>query len=83
MLYKILNYSITTFKGVFMITETNAKKETVKLRTLSQIFDIPLNSLRIYASRGDIPGVIKKGRSVYVVLDDFREWWLNKESRRS
>jgi len=83
MLYRILNYSITTFKEACMISETNEKRETVKLKTLSRIFDIPLNSLRIYASRGDIPGVIKKGRSVYVVLDDFREWWLNKESRRS
>ena len=66
-----------------MSTETNISKETVKLRTLSQMFDIPLSSLRIYASRGDIPGVIKRGRSVYVVLEVFRTWWMDKEKRRS
>jgi len=58
-----------------------AKQETVRLETLSEIFDIPLWTLRKWASQRKFPG-IQKGRTrrVYVNLDIFRAWWNSGEA---
>lgn len=54
----------------------NSKKITVRLKTLAEIFDIPLNTLRIKASQNKFPGIRRKGRSIYVDLKVFEKWWL-------
>ncbi len=60
------------------IAEAN-QKETVSLNTLSQIFDIPLWTLRKYASERRFPGIIKRGRNVYVDIKKFRAWLYKGE----
>ena len=61
------------------------QQETVRLETLSQIFDIPLLTLRKWASNREFPGIIRiKGRRrIYVNLEKFREWWLNAEEEKT
>ena len=48
--------------------------ETARLETISQIFDIPLSTLRKWASQRKFPGIIKLGRSVRVDVPVFRTW---------
>jgi hypothetical protein len=60
------------------IAEPN-QKETASLNTLSRIFDIPLWTLRKYASERRFPGIIKRGRNVYVDLKKFRAWLYEGE----
>lgn len=54
-------------------------QETAKLITISNMFDIPLWTLRKLASARKFPGIIKKGRSLYVDIQQFREWWYKDE----
>lgn len=54
------------------------KRVTARLNTISEMFDIPLNTLRIWASQNKFPGIIRRGRSVYVKVDKFRDWWLTE-----
>ncbi|GJM16100.1 MAG: hypothetical protein DHS20C13_14270 [Thermodesulfobacteriota bacterium] len=57
------------------------KKTTVQLKTLADIYDIPLGSLRKLASKREFPGILKrKGtRTIYVDLRKFDEWFRNAE----
>ena len=48
--------------------------EAARLETISKIFDIPLSTLRKWASERKFPGVIKLGRAVRVDVPTFREW---------
>jgi len=57
----------------------NQKQETVQLKTLSKMFDIPLWTLRAWASKRTFPGIIKRNRSLYVVVERFREWFYKDE----
>ena len=50
------------------------KQELAKLKTLSEQFDIPLWTLRKWASERRFPGIIKLGRSVKVDISLFRQW---------
>lgn len=54
-----------------MKVEFDGKKETASLNTLSKMFDIPLWSLRKWASQRKFPGIIKRGKSVYVDVEKF------------
>jgi len=65
------------------MNEINDNLETARLKTLATKFDIPINTLRVWASKGTFPGILKKGRAIYVDMEKFREWWFNKKSRRS
>jgi len=59
-------------------------KETAKLKTISEMFDIPLVTLRIWASKRLFPGIIKKDRSIYVNVKVFRDWWIeNSEEEQT
>lgn len=59
--------------------DTNQEKEFVSLETLCEKFaDIPLNTARIYASQGKLPGVVEMGTRVYVHLPTFRAAMLKK-----
>jgi len=49
-------------------------KEIAKLETVAEIFDIPLNTLRKWASERKFSGIIKLGRSVRVDIPTFRQW---------
>jgi len=49
-------------------------KEIAKLKTVAEIFDIPLNTLRKMASERSFPGIIKLGRAVRVDIPTFRQW---------
>ena len=48
--------------------------EVVTLRTLSQLFDIPIWTLRKWSSQRRLPGLIKLGHSVRVDVETFRDW---------
>ncbi len=52
-------------------------QKTARLETLSQMYDIPLWSLRKMASRREFPGIIRrKGtRRIYVDIDKFDDWF--------
>ncbi len=50
------------------------EKETGRLETLSELFDIPLGTLRKWASERRFPGIIKVGRAVRVDIEMFRKW---------
>lgn len=58
-------------------------RRTVRLETLSEIYDIPLQTLRRWASKRKFPGIIKRRgeRRLYVNLSKFDEWCneLNQE----
>lgn len=56
-------------------------RETVRLETLSAIYDVPLKTLRKWASQRRFPGIIKhKGsRRLYVDLSRFHVWFTNSE----
>jgi len=55
------------------------QKKTMKLETLSQTYDIPLWTIRKWASERRFPGIIKKGRSVYVDKGKFHDWFYKDE----
>jgi len=50
------------------------QKEIANLKTVSEIFDIPLSTLRKWASERKFPGVVKLGRAVRVDIPTFRQW---------
>jgi hypothetical protein len=61
---------------------TNKDKEFISLETLCEDFsDMPLNTARIYASQGKLPGVVKLGFRVYVHVPTFRAAML-KNARK-
>ncbi|MGE5444255.1 MAG: hypothetical protein ACM3SR_06565 [Ignavibacteriales bacterium] len=61
----------------------NGEKEFVSLETLCEkFFDGSLSTVRIYASKGKLPGVVKFGSRVYVHLPTFRAEML-KNARKS
>jgi hypothetical protein len=53
------------------------KQKTAKLETISEIFDIPLWTLRGWSAKRRFPGIIKKGRSIYVEVAEFERWFLS------
>ena len=53
--------------------------ETISLRGLSERFSIPLWTLRKWAAKRQFPGIIKKGRKIYVDIDKFRKWFYEGE----
>lgn len=56
------------------------ERETVRLETLSEVFDIPLWTLRKWASKWAFPGIRSTpGRRIYVDLAKFRERWMSGE----
>lgn len=62
--------------------DTNREREFVSLETLcSEFSDMPLNTARIYASQGKLPGVVKLGVRVYVHVPTFRAAML-KNARK-
>jgi hypothetical protein len=53
--------------------EKSIEKEFVSLETLCNEFaDMPLNTARIYASQGKLPGVVKLWGRIYVHVPTFR-----------
>jgi len=58
------------------------QKETAQLKTLSKMFDIPLWTLRAWASKRTFPGIIKRKRSLYVIVEEFRKWFFNGEIKK-
>ena len=59
-------------------------RKTVRLETLSEIYDIPLLTLRKWASERKFPGIIKRSgeRRIYVNLEKFDKW-CQEDSRDS
>lgn len=55
------------------------QKEIVDLRGIAEMFSVPLNTLRQQAARREFPGIIKRGKRVYVILSKYREWFYNGE----
>jgi hypothetical protein len=56
-----------------------SKKITTDLRGISEIFGIPLNSLRKKATAREFP-IIKIGpRRILVSIEKFEEWLLERE----
>ncbi len=53
--------------------------ETISLRGLSERFSIPIWTLRKWASERKFPGIIKKGRKIYVNIEKFRIWFYKDE----
>lgn len=53
--------------------------ETISLRGLSERFSVPLWTLRKWASERKFPGIIKKGRKIYVDISKFRTWFYKDE----
>lgn len=49
-------------------------KEITTLKGISERFDIPIWTLRKWASERKFPGIIKLGRSVKVDIPIFRQW---------
>lgn len=49
-------------------------KEIASLKTVSERFDIPLWTLRKWASERRFPGILKIGHSVRVDVATFRAW---------
>lgn len=66
-------------------------EEFVSLRKLcAEVIESPLTTIRIYASQGKLPGVVKFGSRVFVHLPTFREYllkngrpFIEKKSRKS
>ena len=50
------------------------EKEIETLKGISERFDIPIWTLRKWASERKFPGIIKLGRSVKVDISLFRQW---------
>ena len=57
--------------------ETTMQRRTVKLETLSEIYDVPINTLRKWASRREFPGILKRrgARRIYVDVEKFDKWF--------
>jgi len=53
--------------------------ECLSLRGLSERFSIPLWTLRKWAAERKFPGIIMRGRKIYVDIDKFREWFYEGE----
>jgi len=53
--------------------------ECLSLRGLSERFSIPLWTLRKWAAERKFPGIIKKGRKIYVNIEKFRIWFYKDE----
>ncbi len=54
-------------------------KKTVSLKTLAEIYDIPLWTLRKRASARTLPGLILMGSRIYVNLAVFDKWFMSHE----
>jgi hypothetical protein len=66
------------------LKETREKlehKRTVRLETISDIYDVPLNTLRKWASRREFPGIIKRrgARRLYIDIAKFDRWFRGGE----
>ena len=55
------------------------KQTTMRLEGISQLYDIPLWTLRKLASQRAFPGIIKRGASIYVIVSTFEKWFLGHE----
>lgn len=55
---------------------------TVRLETLSEIYDIPLSTVRYWAYKRKFPGINKISgvKQVYVELEKFDKWLRYKDS---
>ena len=55
-------------------------KRTAQLETLSEAYDIPLNTLRKWASKRRFPGIVKQrgGRRIYVDIEKFDCWFRQR-----
>lgn len=52
-------------------------EEFISLKKLcAEVIESPLTTIRIYASQGKLPGVVRFGSRVYVHLPTFREHLL-------
>lgn len=49
-------------------------KEFATLKGISERFDIPIHTIRKWASERKFPGIIKLGRSIKVDIPVFRAW---------
>lgn len=55
----------------------NKTEEFISLKKLSEeVIQSPLTTLRIYASQGRLPGVVRFGSRVFIHLPTFREHLL-------
>lgn len=56
-------------------------RKTVRLETLSQLYDVPLQTLRKWAAQRMFPGIIKRkgARRLYVSLEAFDVWFKSGE----
>lgn len=64
-------------KTPFAIKANTLQPKTVRVERVSEIYDIPLNTLRKWISRDEVPGLIRRagGRRIYVDLKTFDEWF--------
>ena len=53
------------------------EKRTAQLETLAEAYDVPLNTLRKWASRREFPGILKRrgARRIYVDVEKFDCWF--------
>lgn len=53
------------------------EKQTVRLETLAAMYDIPLNTLRKWASQRRFPGILKRrgARRIYIDVEKFDHWF--------
>lgn len=53
------------------------QRRTAQLETLSDVYDIPLNTLRKWASQRRFPGIVKRrgARRIYVDVEKFDRWF--------
>ncbi len=49
-------------------------RETATLKTIAEMFDMKLSTLRKWASERKFPGILKIGRAVRVDIQEFRTW---------
>lgn len=52
---------------------------TMRLGSLAKKYDVPLWTLRKWASKRSFPGIIKQGSSIYVNVSKFEKWFLSHE----
>ena len=57
----------------------NRSKVTMRLHSLAKKYDIPLWTLRKWASQRRFPGINKVGSSIYVNVSTFEDWFLGHE----
>jgi len=60
------------------------RKVTARLETLSEMYDIPLWTLRKLASHREFPGILKPvgKRRIYVDIKKFDEWFKNDRQEK-